>query len=193
MKKFWVCLREVAAQRAAYAWRFFCIDLDLDCTRNCTVSLSAGCLELLQQILGTFDYRFHFAEKRCRLRKSPCNGVPNDLSILDTVQRSRRFQFGMYRRIGERCAIAGHSRISSFRGSVCDVINISSRSVNRDKSVRQRAHGFTFFADGKLTGGKCQEANKVRARYWCRARSVSFEIFYQIVYIKIKLLLLVRK
>lgn len=63
----------------------------LDCTRNCTVSLSAGCLELLQQIFGPFNHRFHFAEKRRRLRKSPCNGVPNDLSILDTVQRSRRF------------------------------------------------------------------------------------------------------
>lgn len=62
-----------------------------DCTRNCTVSLSAGCLELLQQILGPIDHRFHLAEKRRRLRKSPCNGVPNDLGILDTVQRSRRF------------------------------------------------------------------------------------------------------
>lgn len=106
------------------AMKIFLIEL------NCTVSLSAGCLELLQQILGPFNHRFHFAEKRRRLRKSPCNGVPNDLSILDTMQRSRRFQFGMRRRrIGERCASAGHSRIPSFRGSVCDVMNISSRSA----------------------------------------------------------------
>lgn len=97
---------------------------------NCTVSLSAGRLELLQQILGPINHRFHLAEKRRRLRKSSCNGVPNDISILDTVQRSRRFEFGMRRRrIGERCAFAGHSRIPSFRGSVCDVMNISSRSA----------------------------------------------------------------
>lgn len=136
--------------------------IDLDCMRNYTVSLSAGCLKLLQQILGPFNYSFHFAEKRCRLRKSPCNSVPNDLSIFDTVQRSRRFQFGMYRRIGERCASVGHSRIPSFPCLRRDEYFIE---IDTDKSVRPQARGFTFLADGKLTGGKCQETNNVRARY----------------------------